>query len=228
MFRMWIQKRGATRTYRKKRGAKAAIHLPIGWFTMLLGIILGILLTILIFNQFSFQSQKTVKKSEHIVSKKTKKLKLRTPSAKTAHKDKKTRFEFYQLLPKQKFDVTKQSTQTKSTTKKAKLKRPSTKKKTLALNTPNPLPLAKPTTYQRFNYQIQIASFTKKQEADELRAKLALSGFPSKINHVKLSKGKSRFRVLVGPYASQKLATKYQKQLESYRIRNTLIVKQRK
>ena len=90
------------------------------------------------------------------------------------------------------------------------------------------MPNISATNYHRYQYRIQVASFSRKQEADELRARLTLSGFHSMIKTITSQSGKTRYRVVVGPYASQKVAAKYQRQLESHKIRGTLILRQQK
>ncbi len=52
-------------------------------------------------------------------------------------------------------------------------------------------------------YLLQVGSFRSPADADRLHAKLALSGFDSQVEKVKVRNGSIWHRVLVGPYASK-------------------------
>lgn len=52
-------------------------------------------------------------------------------------------------------------------------------------------------------FLLQVGSFRSAKDADRLHAKLALSGFDSQVEEVKVRNGSIWHRVLVGPYASK-------------------------
>ncbi|GAA6151777.1 SPOR domain-containing protein [Pseudoteredinibacter isoporae] len=52
-------------------------------------------------------------------------------------------------------------------------------------------------------YLLQVGSFRSPNDADRLHAELALSGFDSQVEKVKVRNGSIWHRVLVGPYASK-------------------------
>lgn len=78
------------------------------------------------------------------------------------------------------------------------------------------------------NYLLQAGSFRKLADADELKAKLLLSGFSPKISKNTVNNGKIWFRVTMGPYKSKKLARKAQQQLKQQRISGILVLKSKK
>ncbi|MBB6519808.1 SPOR domain-containing protein [Pseudoteredinibacter isoporae] len=60
-----------------------------------------------------------------------------------------------------------------------------------------------PREQKNMEYLLQVGSFRSPNDADRLHAELALSGFDSQVEKVKVRNGSTWHRVLVGPYASR-------------------------
>ncbi|KTC86069.1 MULTISPECIES: SPOR domain-containing protein [Legionella] len=72
------------------------------------------------------------------------------------------------------------------------------------------------------NYQIQIASFKRKQDAEQMKAGLTLKGFDVSVVAVSQSQG-TWFRVIVGPFGSRAAAEKAQLSLaQSERVKGMI------
>lgn len=71
-------------------------------------------------------------------------------------------------------------------------------------------------------YVLQIASFKEYHDADDLKAKLLLSGFNATVQKATV-KGTTWYRVLVGPYTSLKTVKTVQGQLSEEHIASLLL-----
>ncbi|MCV6626710.1 MAG: SPOR domain-containing protein [Cellvibrionaceae bacterium] len=56
---------------------------------------------------------------------------------------------------------------------------------------------------KNMEYLLQVGSFRSPNEADQLHAKLAITGFDAQVEKVKVRNGSIWHRVLVGPYSSR-------------------------
>ena len=74
----------------------------------------------------------------------------------------------------------------------------------------------------KYYYYIQTGIFNKIAEADELKAKLTLQGFEAIIEAYPTKLG-DRYKVLIGPYASEETATLNKKHLEMNGFKNVFI-----
>lgn len=73
-------------------------------------------------------------------------------------------------------------------------------------------------------YLLQIGSFPHIQQADELKAKLALQGFEAKIETIAFGAKKiPNYKVIIGPFSSQQIAITKKTQLDSAGFKNTVI-----
>ena len=50
------------------------------------------------------------------------------------------------------------------------------------------------------DYMLQVASYTEEVKADQLKVKLAKTGFPSSIQHISIQGQSDFYRVLIGPF----------------------------
>jgi cell division septation protein DedD len=73
------------------------------------------------------------------------------------------------------------------------------------------------------SYTIQAGSFSKKSDAEQLKAELALKGFDATISMVKLKTGQKWYRVNVGSFQSQQELVEQQKLLAEYNIDSSLV-----
>lgn len=112
---------------------------------------------------------------------------------KTAESDQQ-QYEFYTMLPKDKIDET-----TSAENEQAESK-----------NTASG------------QYQLQIASMTKFEDADHLKAQLILQGYNANISK-QIKHGSTRFRVIVGPFESSKAALAQQQNLKKSHINSILM-----
>jgi cell division protein FtsN len=74
-------------------------------------------------------------------------------------------------------------------------------------------------------YLLQIGSFKKNVAADGLKARLTLNGFDAKIERLKLLNGEIRYRLMLGPYKTEKQAKALQRQLQVLDIESTVAPK---
>lgn len=113
----------------------------------------------------------------------------------------KSRFDFYKLLPKLSVDVdkpeSKQAPAQKSTT----------------TSTENQTEKVSP-----FSYILQAGSFKDFQEADRLKARLALIGVQANIEKVTLNQSEVWHRVRIGPLASEREMNRIRNRLRSENI----------
>lgn len=160
-----------------------------------LWLLFGVTIGILI-SSFIFDNEKSTK-----VAKKAKDLNENLLSIKT-----KKNYDFYNLLTK--------NEETKFKNKENTNNEPS-KSKTLAL---------KSTKSSPSTYVIQAGSFQRKQDAQKLKAKLALLGFISNIKTVKV-KDKTWYRIQLGPYSNKSKAKQSQAKLKLHSITSSMLVK---
>ena len=60
---------------------------------------------------------------------------------------------------------------------------------------------SEPRPEERINYLLQAGAFRSQEDADSMRAKLALIGFEARVMHAEVN-GQTLFRVRIGPYAA--------------------------
>lgn len=73
-------------------------------------------------------------------------------------------------------------------------------------------------------YILQAGIFQELTLADELKAKLTLQGFNTRIQKVQTQEGQTWFRVTLGPFASESNALQQKKRLENQKIHGILIL----
>ena len=125
-----------------------------------------------------------------------------TTTAPTGQTEKKPSYDFYTILPEIEQVIPEEYSAPQTEQKPAKTEQVN--------NTQSTQPVE-----QSDHYLLQAGSFGKKDEANQLKAKLALSGYESYIQKVTVD-GKKFYRVRMGPYrnlnkldsASKDLATK--------------------
>lgn len=199
-----------TRSTRKKP-AKFTSTLTINWFWLVSGILIGLIIMTSMSDfvpklAFNFKNRigTNTNTKVAVTTKKTNK------QSKPATKKKnmvETKFDFYNVLPKDSNLTNKKSAGS------------NTRKNTLSLKKP------KSTIYQ---YSIQAGSFRKLNEADALKANLVLNGFEAKIEAVKVNRKQTWYRVIVGPFNSREHAVKQQGLLEANNIEGTIVLKHAK
>ena len=111
--------------------------------------------------------------------------------------DGESRFDFYKLLPKLSVDVPKSGSSDKEANKAGQ-----------SANVSKP----------EFSYILQAGSFKEFQQADRLKANLALMGIQANIEKVTLNQSEVWHRVRIGPIASEREMNKIRNKLRSENI----------
>jgi cell division protein FtsN len=75
------------------------------------------------------------------------------------------------------------------------------------------------------SYIIQAGTFRQISQAEELKAQLAITGFEASIQTFKMGAKDTRYRVLIGPFASEEQANLQQKQLEQAQQLHSVVLK---
>ena len=99
---------------------------------------------------------------------------------------------------------------------------------TPAVKAPAPITAATPTVVipPSHHYALQLAAFRNYQDADELKAKLILQGYPTTISSATVN-GSVWYRLSIGPYATTADAKIVQAKLEqTHLVRHTQVVTQ--
>ncbi len=176
-----------------------------------------------------------------------------TKASEAEKKNETTRFDFYTLLPNMNVEVADtpaegaMSNMAESTIKShnqneqtiSEKKNPNVVAESSKLTPPVPAavaPTTKPavvasvpvTTAETTNKEpfiIQVASFRKREQADALKAKLALSGFESKIQSIKIGSGETWYRLYLGPFNNRLAAEDTHQKLASEQKINGLVLK---
>lgn len=133
------------------------------------------------------------------------------------------RFEFYKLLPDQEVGVPAPEQNIEPTP----AKHPSTGSST---NAEHPRPQQTTATTPRntqgtsAGYLLQAGSFRHLDEADQLKAKLALLGVEASIQNVELARGETWHRVRVGPFSDRQHLSEIRERLQENKI-HTIVLK---
>lgn len=129
------------------------------------------------------------------------------------------RFDFYTILPEQEVIIPDQEPAPPKDIKEIK---PAKVKPETAKATVTPTPAA-PAIAKKGNYVLQVGSFKKPEEADRLRASLALVGVESSIQVVRISDTDSWHRVRVGPFENVEQANLQRSKLKQNNFNSILL-----
>ncbi len=75
-------------------------------------------------------------------------------------------------------------------------------------------------------YLVQVASFARYEDADEMKARLLLLGFSAKVNMPQGSKTKNYYRVILGPFARKDIAEQAQQRLSQAHFSSVMLAMQ--
>lgn len=184
------------RDYAKKTTRTKNKHSLPGWAWMLAGLSIGLFVAFLVYlNEHTPASKKTAFTDavSKIINEKKKSSKEKPKSKKSDTKKKKDekprpRFDFYTILPELEVAIPEQDLL------------PS-KIKTMDLG-------------KKGNYVLQAGSFRHSEEADRLKAKLALLGIEANIQTVTINNGDTWHRVRVGPMQDITLLNRTRRRLQ--------------
>lgn len=195
MTKDYAKKRVKGNMSTKPRHASANPLLP-GWIWLFMGVFLGVGLAVFIFWKWGQNYQYEPPQPPLVISENDS---APVEDASPSQELEKNRFDFYTLLPDLKVEVPDVSA-------------PTTKKP----SHPTPVPEA---------FIIQAGSFRTSDQADKLRATLALSGFESQIQTVEIPPSETWYRVYIGPFATKSEALVMQQNLKQSLASNSLILK---
>ncbi len=170
------------RDYAKTPRPKHKASLP-GWVWMLGGLFIGLFVALLIYLDKTNPQRETAKIGEAVsqfFQQKSRDVREATRTekkteAKPAETKSLPRFDFYTILPELEVAIPEEELIEAS-------KKPAT-----------------PTTSQEIDYMLQAGSFRNLEQADRLKAKLALQGIVATIQTVRIRDGETWHRVRVGP-----------------------------
>lgn len=216
--------------YRGQKAQKASF----AWLWLLTGLFLGILIAMMgiqngFLNPIQWLSNLQVKKTPSTVVQST--ISTNAPSKKEAQQ-----FEFYNILPGMEVPLPEQAANKTPPNQNLKPQPQSTEPKPQSASTPThittqPSVTTTTTTPMRKErnkahkalYLLQAGMFKHPKVADELKAKLILQGFSTKVQKIEVQDG-CWFRVLLGPYATEALALEQKKRLATQKINSTVVL----
>ncbi len=189
--------------YKRNAAYKPKTKIP-GWLTFSAGLAIGLFAAFLFYlKQQSAHGPVTSAPTTAAPS---------APAPQTDAKDTGTpppRFDFYTILPEQEVIIPDQEKPPKS--------KPETNKP------PPPVSVATLTTGKKGNYMVQVGAFKKAEEADRLRAALALLGIESAVQVVRIGDSDSFHRVRVGPFDDLDRANRTRSKLKQNKYDSILL-----
>ncbi len=214
-----------SRDYRRAHGYKPRAQLP-GWLWFITGIGMGLLIALMIYlKRAEIFGNETVARNDAPVT-------IDIPPAQPGVTT--PRFDFYTILPDQEIVVPDADNKEKVTIKEAKEvrepKETKLEKPAKPAVTPAKTPSAKTTPVQppaaaarKGAFVLQVGSFKRLEEADRLKAALALIGIESSIQVVQLSEGDNWHRVRVGPFDDMARVTEARTKLKQNKFSSIIL-----
>lgn len=195
------------RQFNRSTGSKSYASSPMipGWVWLLSGVALGVGLAIFIIWKWGQFLNKPTPQPTVVITDHTDGAPVEQRIVmEEAEEESKPRFDFYTLLPNLKVDVP--DIATPPAVKPPKVAQPE--------NSSNPLA-----------FILQTGSFKTSEQAERLKATLALSGFESTIQTVTIPPDETWYRVYIGPFDTKSDALAMQQNLEQSLSANSLILK---
>ncbi len=191
-----------TRDYKHSR-TKTSKPLP-GWVWFFSGFAMGLIVAFIVY----LNGQQALKEIRETAFGSIEKANVKPAEVATQTEPEappKRRFDFYTLLPE--LEVVVPEENSPSPTQRS-------------VETPRKTSIAKPATS---GYLLQVGSFRKVEEADSLKAKLALLGVESTIKSVRVSSG-TWHRVRVGPYQDRERLNRIRARLQKNNVNSMLLL----
>ena len=183
-----------------KNARRKPVKKPVaGWVWMLSGLMIGLLIAFLVYLSQQPGMSDRYSKSDHDPEPVAKKASVKKPRSKSDTKtvDNGLRYEFYTVLPESEIVIPEQEMVEREKS------RPGAQQKKHA-------------------YILQAGSFRKKQEAETLKARLALIGIESSVDKVQVH-GDTWLRIRIGPFVSIREINSTRNRLRSNDINAILI-----
>lgn len=206
---------------------KAIKSKPFIWLS--LGIVLGGLITFGLMSQW--QNIPLINKAQAPIQADNQSAPVQSIATKEQTSEAGPRFDFYTLLPNLNVDIEEPSNPVMPSETKAKpavtVSKPTPAKPssiTSASEQVSP-PKRQASTEKTDAYIIQIASFRKEEQAESLKATLALSGYETHIQSIVMHDSETWYRLYLGPFTNRLSAQKTKAKLESEQKMNSLIMK---
>lgn len=161
-----------------------------GWVWMLGGLLIGLFVALLVYLKDDFRLGSERTKPAPVVDKSRFAPKQTPTKKKPAEKEeKKPRFDFYNLLPEMEVFIP-----------------------------PQEVAKEREKTTESITYYLQAGSFRRLEDADRLRAQLALTNIESHIQRVTINDSQTWYRVRVGPFQSARKMDKVRNRLREQSV----------
>jgi len=191
----------ARKVRRKTASTRSRGPIP-GWFWLLAGMLVGLAVAAVLYLQGADRMGQDPGWLTHGESQPAPIAPLRAPPAAAPDAPaERSRFQFYELLPRDEVRIPESA--------------PAAPPPPRAAPAPVPQPQARPETGSRV--LLQTGSFRQFQQADEMKARLALMGLTANIREVRID-GQTFHRVFVGPFDSDAQAARALERLRSENI----------
>jgi cell division protein FtsN len=187
---------------KKRKKAKKPIS---GWAWLVTGLLIGLVLAAVAYLKLIVSSDEGERGPSIFVSSKEEK------------KPSKPKFDFYTLLPEMEVEVPESRSSSSSSTPPPAAK-PTPKTTTAKTTTPEASK-----TIEQAKYRLQLASFKQFDEADSMKARLALEGIFVEIQTVTLDSGQTWYRVRTTQFEDRNEALTLQKNLQKQAINSMLL-----
>lgn len=201
--------------YKRNAAYKPKTKIP-GWLTFTAGLAVGLFAAFLLYlKQQSGQEQRVSVPPAATAP---------AATAPTDTQDSNTppRFDFYTILPEQEVILpdpeVKETKPDKSKPETGKPRPPASTAPPVTTTSPPPPPPGK-----KGNYMVQVGAFKKAEEADRLRAALALLGIESAVQVVRIGDSDSFHRVRVGPFDDLERANRTRNKLKQNNYTSILL-----
>ena len=191
----------ARKIRRKPASTRSRRPIP-GWFWLLAGMLAGLAVAAVLYLQGADRMGKDPSWLTHGGARPAPSAPAREPPAATPDAPaERSRFQFYELLPRDEVRIPESA--------------PAAPPPPRAAPAPVPQPQARPDTGSRV--LLQTGSFRQFQQADEMKARLALMGLTAHIREVRID-GQTFHRVFVGPFDSDAQVARALERLRSENI----------
>lgn len=181
----------APKDYKHRRKSSTARRPARGWLWFAAGLLVGVAGTLFAEFQDYFSAEGVVRAVRQATSTERQEARREGKEEKPDQKTKRPRFEFYTMLPEMEVAVPDNELSNASDASIEKMEA------------------------ENVTYVLQAGSFRKLEQADRLKAELALIGMPAEIQTVSIEGGSKWHRVRVGPFTNLQALNEARSELQS-------------